>query len=139
MLLNFFGIKDRYTVVMPRKNKLPLTSLPWDHSGTTPEKNSKENIQKCLEITEESLFFSLLKQPKCKSEQMSLSLLKNGLSQSKFFPPFLSIVFPRGLPPDFRAMSPVTSSPSKASDKGIEPRNHFINRRNNYDHLGEYR
>ena len=35
---------------------------------------------------------SLPKQPKSKSEKMSFSLLKNGLSLSQFFPSFLSIV-----------------------------------------------
>ena len=62
-----------------------------DRSGTIP---SLENVPKikCLEITEESLLFRSRKSAKYKSEQISLSLLKNGRSLSKFFPPFLSIV-----------------------------------------------
>ena len=62
-----------------------------DRSWTIP---SLENVPKikCLEITEESLLFHSRKSAKYKSEQISLSLLKNGRSLSKFFPPFLSIV-----------------------------------------------
>ena len=47
-----------------------------------------------MKITEEFVdsVISLLKQPKCKSEQMSLSLLKKWLPLPQFFPSFLSIV-----------------------------------------------
>jgi len=56
--------------------------------------DSHSNNRICLELTEKSLFTALPKQPKCKSEQMSLSILrkKNRLLLSKFFPPFLSII-----------------------------------------------
>ena len=80
---------------------------------------SLENVPKikCLEIMEDSLLFRSRKSAKYKSEQMSLSRLKNGLSLSKFFPPFLSIVgcVLRGLSPVFVAMSPVASTLWKAS------------------------
>ena len=63
---------------------------------------------------------------------MSPLLLKNGLSSVD------SQCFLRGLSSDFTAMPPETSTPWKASEKGTVPRSHFMNRWNNYDHLGEY-
>ena len=61
--------------------------------------------------------FSPPKEPKCKSEQMLLSLLKNGIVAVTILSP-LSVdcwCFRRGLPPVFGAVSPVTSIPWMAS------------------------
>ena len=60
---------------------------------------------------------SLLKQPKCKSEQMSPSLLKNWFATATILSSF-SVncqCFLRGLSPVFRTMSPITSTAWKAS------------------------
>ena len=60
---------------------------------------------------------SLLKQPKCKSEQMSPSLLKNWFATATILSSF-SVncqCFLRGLSPVFGTMSPITSTPWKAS------------------------
>ena len=66
-------------------------------------------------------FTSLTKQSKCKSEQMLLSLLENGLSLSQFFPFFLLIVVAfwedcphiSGPYRKFRKLTPRCISPSK--------------------------
>ena len=83
---------------------------------------SKENNRKSSEIMEErTLLFCLLKQPKCKSEQTSLSQLQKWIIAVTIFSSF-SVdcqCFLRGLSPVFRAMSPVTSTHCKTSTLDI--------------------
>ena len=83
---------------------------------------SKENNRKSSEIMEErTLLFCLLKQPKCKSEQTSLSQLQKWIIAVTIFSSF-SVdcqYFLRGLSPVFRAMSPVASTHCKTSTLDI--------------------
>ena len=65
--------------------------------GTVLKKNrnrkcTKENDRKCLEIMQESLLFPCWNSQKGKINRCHLYYLKNGLSLSLFFPPFLAIV-----------------------------------------------
>ena len=55
-------------------------------------KCTKENDRKCLEIMQESLLFPCWNSQKGKINRCHLYYLKNGLSLSLFFPPFLAIV-----------------------------------------------
>ena len=83
---------------------------------------SKENNRKSSEIMEErTLLFCLLKQPKCKSEQTSLSQLQKWIIAVTIFSSF-SVdcqCFLRGLSPVFRPMSPVASTHCKTSTLDI--------------------
>lgn len=83
---------------------------------------SKENNRKSSEIMEErTLLFCLLKQPRCKSEQTSLSQLQKWIIAVTIFSSF-SVdcqCFLRGLSPVFRAMSPVASTHCKTSTLDI--------------------
>ena len=83
---------------------------------------SKENNRKSSEIMEErTLLFCLLKQPKCKSEQTSLSQLQKWIIAVTIFSSF-SVdcqCFLRGLSPVFGAMSPVASTHCKTSTLDI--------------------
>ena len=83
---------------------------------------SKENNRKSSEIMEErTLLFCLLKQPKCKSEQTSLSQLQKWIIAITIFSSF-SVdcqCFLRGLSPVFRAMLPVASTHCKTSTLDI--------------------
>ena len=109
---------SRFQILAPLNLKQPQYLLALASGRNC----SKENNRKSSEIMEErTLLFCLLKQPKCKSEQTSLSQLQKWIIAVTIFSSF-SVdcqCFLRGLSPVFRAMLPVASTHCKTSTLDI--------------------
>ena len=94
VILDFFwNLQQIYCLERINSYLINLSPLRGSFLNNTMRvENFPKKIEKMFEITEEIAEFVilLLKQPKCKSEQMRLSLLQNGWSLSHC--PFALIV-----------------------------------------------